>query len=250
MMFERAQSMLLHTEAYPLHFAILLHDNSNVVQDALKEMSTQWKAWKQALTETSPIWKRLVRRSCFSMTAVDDIFRALEAVDFGCVPQAVQEILEKMFTGFAHTKVIEDSFQRCRRKETERPDGRMTSVDVWVEPVVQKVLSSLYHFDEVEAPEETSKDLAKRINPAVFKPKAKEVSVPEIRDLPGRGAPGWTSYTASSSSALGEEVCLLTHLFQQGQMGAVGHRWKTKLLQGGMVLQRQGKRGPSFAWGL
>lgn len=143
-------SKLINTSMYPGAFAMLVDQREEVRAHCLSQMAVHWDAFQKAKLQRAPFWVARVRRSCMALPLVEDIMELALRSGFKDQPVLVA-LAEAMFKGLNFSHLIEDHNQRQRVREEQAQGGKhaMSNLGKWKLPLSTKVLSELYHFEEI-----------------------------------------------------------------------------------------------------
>lgn len=140
----------------PGAFAMLADKRHEVRAQCLADMSRDWQAFQDAKAQRAPFWTARVRRSCLSLPLVEDIMQLAQRGGFRDLP-VLTASAEAIFKGLNFSHLIEDHNQRQRVREEQARGGThaISNLGKWKLPLTTKVLSELYHFDEINASSQT-----------------------------------------------------------------------------------------------
>ena len=230
---------------YPYNFILLVHEDPDIVKEALSLAKSDWAVWNDIRVSTLPQWKKITGRACFQWTLVKEVFEELALVEFANVPEDVSTVLRHIFSGFATTKIVEDAMQRSRQKEDQQHNKQACMVEVlWQNLVEEKLLSNLHKFREVETGLRSKEEgSGKALDRSTYEPSFKKLrdAVPKSKELPGHSAiPPWPTFKPETFPSLASELHLMRFMSQNGRVAGVANVWRTEFLPSSTLVQHAG----------
>lgn len=154
--------------------------------------------------------------------------------------------VQRMAHFFGHTRIVEECFNQAADAERDAGNDSMAPVMVWRKAVDRQVLSGRNSFRELsvaEMPEATRRDGDLRAR--LFEPVHKK-STMSFADLPGKGAPKWTTYDPQSMSKIACSTIILAHCYANSSFDQVRNIGLAELCQRGTILCKT-QRGQHWA---
>ena len=235
----RCASMAWHSDYYPGRLALLLSDNNVEVAECVKEFRGDYAAWQKA-QEFAPgnsVLAKCASSSCFRAAAIQGVADALCAATPEPEPDRVARataIAHDIFAGFGQTKVVEDTFQVLRDRETRDVRNRtLNRARAWSVARGQGTLG-LHNMEEIPG---GGSDVPAhpKVSSKLFETK-KHTPTVDISSLTRKL--DWPTFSPQSQQALWAMRALLRHCHQNNAWEVASKTWLWSLAPLGTVLQR------------
>jgi hypothetical protein len=139
--------------------------------------------------------------------------------------------------GIAQSKLVEDGFQRMRRREADCANNEVPPAEAWRCLVMKKVLGEVHDFIEVDwrsIRRPVGQDMI--LPKAVYKASLKGASFDFKEIKTGRGKPVWHLDTPIGSIAMLADMAVLRHCESHGVWGSAHMSWMCMLCRGKNLL--------------
>lgn len=178
----RAQSLAHYDMSFPGGFALLLSEKQTGVQVGLNLCKVAWRANSKA--EEGALGHGAVRSLLDIAVFVDflsvrEVLVSLAEWDFSWVPPPERQSLETAFSGFGHSCIGEEAFNKIKDHQRDSNDLRISRVKRWMWPVQHQVLGDRYKRPEITG---NARDVlggaGRRLEATIFESQAVAPSIP------------------------------------------------------------------------
>ena len=162
----RAYSMMEYTDALPMFFVSLLQDSSEAVSIALTRLKQMWEALLDAedRCRQDTFFRSFLDSLAWSnLVTVRSVMTTLVENDW-VLPAHLKQQLTKLFSAMAHTKPVEEAFNRLTDMERHTKSGSTGKVAMWQDLAECKLLTSQgYSHPEVPPGLQAPKSLPRKV---------------------------------------------------------------------------------------
>lgn len=106
----------LWMRSWPAKSCLFYHHDMEVRQRTADELRKDFELFQHTSALRGAFWRKMKARSLFNTVPVQQLVQMLEAADWKCTDEIAQLACQK-YSAIMQSKLIEDSFQRERRKE-------------------------------------------------------------------------------------------------------------------------------------
>ena len=227
---------------YPRRFALFASADADVRAAALKEFKLTCDAFEAAKGLTLPMWKRICRRSCMSLTLVGDYKLRCAGNGWEQVPEDIIEHQRRCASSFQATSITEDSFHYIKAEARSISPQKLSHCQIWRNPSEKGILGKLYKYTEVNAEDfHADDDFGSKVLPdSVFRPATKNMTTEVLKELPGKGMAPWpTFWPPEQYHCVAEDLHLMRWCHQHQCFNDAPSMWRSAFIQHGSVIKFQ-----------
>ena len=184
--------------------------------------------------QDNAFWRKFRQRSVLKTTLTDELCDAVMKQTES--EQVIMKVMKQTFSNFAHSGLVEDSFQRMRAQENLNEGGAKVAANrLWKIATDSKLLTDVYGYREVEAKSIPEKKV-ESLPASFFQASTSRTSVP-MEDVAGTSTvPPWTSFSPPFMQ-YSEDLGLLEFLHSKPHLW--NNVWRTTFLQAGLVCRNK-----------
>ena len=241
-MHQRLCSLAFHDESWPGQLVLFSSEDGAERERAWKRMRSDYEIFLKVveLGKTMPFYRKAAAMSPFKTVIVAEVAEAvLGATDETRAPLAecLREYTKLLFEGFGQTKVVEDSFQVLRDRESRDVCNKILHILRQLACLVDGGTLEKHKRKQVEVVVKDSKPsevTAADLNASKASPKV------DLDSLRKRAT--WPTFSAQSFQNVASLLSLQRHCSAAGQLDQMHLSWKVSLLpRQSVVLTRTGE---------
>ena len=237
----RCASMAWHSRSWPGRLALFASPSLAERKKALTWLREDWAAFNRAseYAEASDVVGKLVKQSPFQTVAVREVAEVADETRGATEEEVLDELKDyasAVFSGWGHSKIIEDALQRLRdREQRDTPNRRLDRVKQWSVLRDKNVID--LHKRVEQAPDEGILDDAPKLPNRLFSYVNQPVSI-DATSLTQRAT--WPTFSAQSSQTLPSDAALLAHCHREDCWESAPGVAKTIFVPQGCVVAKPG----------
>lgn len=230
---------LQYTSGCPLFLAGLLHPDAGLREQSMDLLKRLVESHRAAEKKASPTIQKILRGSPLLCTTMRFAAKFAEADKWGSPGPQLTDLVRALFKGFGQTKVIEDSVQTLRDRETrDGPAKNIAYFTQWEGLVHRKVLKA-HGFNELQPEGGASVSPGFTVD-RLFRPahgNSSDGDSLELRKI--LGPQNWVTYNSVTIKQTWAAMQLIMHLSSKGDWSKADWAWYAGLLpEGHPVMDR------------